>query len=89
MSRKKTLLLVLYIIGYAAFRWNGDIVHQEVDLRASSVIGRRHIVGAGPALPHWLRQTHRVLFSPLMVAEEEGWWLADEAGEAARSAGVF
>ena len=89
MSRRKAIwLFLLYAAIYAALRLNGDIVYQKADLRAGSVVGRRHIVGVVPYLPHWRRQVHRALFSPLMVAEEEAWRLADEIGETARSAGA-
>ncbi|MDR1535475.1 MAG: hypothetical protein LBU64_10325 [Planctomycetota bacterium] len=66
------LLFCLYVMFYLTLRGNGEIIHQEVDLRTGGGIARIHIVGAGQEIPRWRRQAYRIFFSPLMVAEEEG-----------------
>lgn len=76
LLRPRFLLFCLYFMGYLALRGNGEIVHQFVSAQRQEGAGREYIVGPNPEVPRWRRQTYRVFFSPMMVAEEEGRRLA-------------
>lgn len=66
------LLFCLYVMAYLTLRGYGEIVHQEVEARRGGAYVNAHVVGSSSEVPHWRRQAYRVVFSPLMVAEEEG-----------------
>ncbi len=72
------LLLCLYIMCYVALRGYDEIIYQAVDLSAGREVVKEHIVGSSPLVPRWRRQAYRIVFSPLMVVEEEARRLADK-----------
>ncbi len=88
LFRPRFLLFCLYVMCYVSLRGSGEIVHQAADVRGAG-FGREHIVGADRSLPRWRRQTYRIFFSPLMVAEEEGRRLLDRARGLVRDAGDY
>ena len=86
------LLLCLYVMSYLAVRGYGEIVV----LGANPLFGRQtagtQIVEPASQIPRWRRQGYRVVFSPLIVAEEEilrlkakGANLVEEAGDYGRN----
>ena len=87
--RPRFLMFCLYVMGYVALRGSGEIAYQAAEVRGPAGSGREHIVGADYSLPRWRRQTYRTLFSPLMVAEEEGRRLLDRARGLIRDAGDY
>lgn len=89
MLRPRFLLFCLYCMCYVALRGSGEIVHRAVEFRSPQGVGVQHIVGSDPQIPRWRRQTYRVVFSPLMVAEEEGRRILSEGRGWMRSAGEY
>lgn len=83
------LLFCLYVMAYMTLRAYAEIVHQPYDARVGSAIVRQHLVGSSPDIPRWRRQVYRVVFSPLMVAEEEGRRLKDKGEGLVQDAGDY
>lgn len=73
-------------MAYLTLRAYSEIVYQPIGVRLS---GREHIVGSPPKVPRWRRQAYRVVFSPLMVAEEEGRRLKDKGEGLVEEAGDY
>ncbi|MDR1518737.1 MAG: hypothetical protein LBU23_01145 [Planctomycetota bacterium] len=74
------LIFCLYLMLYITLRGNGEIIRREADVRVEGGVRRVHLVGAEQEIPRWRRQAYRIVFSPLMVAEEEGRALLTEGG---------
>lgn len=73
LLRPRFLLFCLYVMCYVALRGYSEIILQQVPVQTDG--GRMvqtYIVGSSSEVPRWRRQAYRVVFSPLMVAEEEG-----------------
>ena len=86
------LLFCLYVMCSLTVRAYGEIVV----LGANPMFGKQtpgaRIVEPASQIPRWRRQGYRVVFSPLMVAEEEiyrlkakGAGLVEEAGDYGRN----
>lgn len=74
---------------YLTLRAYSEIVYQPVDMRSGLRIVREHVVGSSLNAPRWRRQLYRVVFSPLMVAEEEGRRLKDKGEGLVQDAGDY
>ena len=81
LFRPRFLLFYLYVICYAVVRSYGEIGYRVSEYPSGGVKVREHIVAVSGSLPRWQRQTYRVIFTPLMVAEEEGRNLTAQAAE--------
>lgn len=83
------LLLCLYVMCYLTVRAYGEIVYLGVDSRFGSRFVSNHIVEPSNHIPRWRRQVYRVVFSPLMVVEEEGRRLKDKGTGLVEEAGDY
>jgi hypothetical protein len=76
LLRPRFLLFCLYVMCYVALRGYAEIILQQAPVQMEGRMVQTYIVGSSPEVPRWRRQVYRVVFSPLMVAEEEGRRLA-------------
>jgi hypothetical protein len=76
-------------MSYLTVRAYGEIVHQVAEVRGVNAVTREYIVGSDPSVPRWRRQVYRIVFSPLMVAEEESRRIAANAKGYVRDIGEF
>lgn len=72
LLRPRFLLFCLYVMCYVALRGYSEIILQQAPVQTDGRIVQTYIVGSSSEVPRWRRQLYRVVFSPLMVAEEEG-----------------
>ncbi|MDR1612055.1 MAG: hypothetical protein LBT97_04640 [Planctomycetota bacterium] len=75
LFRPGFLLLCLYAMVYVMLRTNGEIVSRNPSAYQGGTAYTEYVVCPDPALPRYRRQFYRAVFSPFMVAEEEGRWL--------------
>lgn len=73
LLRPGFLFLCMYIMAYTVLRNNGEIVYSYGRTQQGASV---HMVNPNPEMPHWRRQVYRLVFSPIMVSEEESRSLA-------------
>ncbi len=72
LLRPRFLLFCLYVMCYVALRGYAEIILQQAPMQMGDRMVQTYIVSSSSEVPRWRRQVYRVVFSPLMVAEEEG-----------------
>jgi hypothetical protein len=80
-------VFLLYAMVYVILRSKGDVVHQRVPAQRDGQNYTEIVVGPDYNLPRWQRQLYRAVFTPLMVAEEEGRWLGTQGRDILKKAG--